>query len=125
MHLFMQLRRGKRKSKKVNKAKSVTVIINNKKTRQVGRARQGTAQGQGRKIILIIDIDKTLFLFVFSLSSMKEVGSLKKSDMIHAVADGKVLGRKCGLWTFYFVCDLKPPVLFCLLSMSVSFMSLI
>lgn len=40
--------------------------------------------------------------------------------MIHAVADGKVWGRKCGLWTFYFVCDLKPPVLFCLLFMSVS-----
>lgn len=46
--------------------------------------------------------------------------------MIHAVADGKVFWDEnvdCGL--FFLVCDLKPPVLFCPLSMSVSIMSLI
>lgn len=47
-------------------------------------------------------IDKTLFLFVlFFLSSMKEVGSLKKSDMIHAVADGKVFGTKMWIVDFF------------------------
>lgn len=78
MHLFMQLRRGKSKRQKSKQSKaspSVTVIINNKKTRQVGRARQGKArQGQGRKIIIIDCIDKTLFfLFVFVLFTVKKL----------------------------------------------------
>lgn len=30
---------------------------------------------------------------------------------------GKFLGRKMWIVDFFFVCDLKPPVLFCLLSL--------
>lgn len=38
---------------------------------------------------------------------------------------GKFFGTKMWIVDFLFVCDLKPPVLFCLLSMSVSIMSLV
>lgn len=40
--------------------------------------------------------------------------------MIHAVADEKVFWDENVDFGLFFLCDLKPPVLFCLLSMSVS-----